>query len=645
MAKINVLTSDVYNLISAGEVVVNPAGVVKELVENSIDAGATKIMIDIVQGGISKIKVVDNGGGIESEDVENAFKQHATSKICTKEDIYKISTLGFRGEALASIALVSNVQMLTKTEQQDIGTFIELQGGEVVRKEVAPCNTGTSITVSKLFYNTPARFKFLKTPLLEQREIYKLVSIFILSHPEIEFTLVADGNVKLNNQKGDLQTGILTVYGEEFADNLIIINEKFEDFRLEGAISLPYIAKPNHSWQTTFVNNRSVENDVIGSAVNGAYVDFLMKGKYPCFVLNLSLPYDEVDVNISPQKTVVKFNDSDKLYRWIYVTIKDKLADMSKVEEDQDRLSEKEENFSIKNPLNYIKTSFLKEDSDRLEEKKDGVSIGYMFSDNSKYISKMVKDDDKIQNADIISKTNIVIPDFKSDLENDDVATKLNSTSDIMAKVLDYGKETENVAHSYEQSSFLSNAYKILGVVFSTYIIVEQDESLYLIDQHAAHERFLFDKLIDEIQKGEIVTQQLLVPYKISVNAEEKDFILDNANSLQELGVEVQDFGLNSLIITQVPSLLVDIDLSSFITEILSDLQSFSRDKVVLRHKIATKACKSAVKAGDTLTNEEIEKLLDMVKESNSPLLCPHGRPYVVKITKSQVEKWFKRVL
>ena len=651
MAKINELPSGVYNLISAGEVVVSPETLLKELIENSIDAKATQISIYTVKGGVSEIKVVDNGEGIEKSEVEKAFKQHATSKILNKEDIYKIQTLGFRGEALASIALVSNVKMLTRYKDEDIATEIEIEGGKTLSKKQASSNVGTSITVTKLFYNMPARYKFLQDSSKLNREIDKLVSAFVLSYPEIEFNLYADGVKKFSHRKGDLINAINSVFGTEFATNLIMVNEKFDDYILEGAIALPYIQKRNRSWQMLFVNDRLVECDMISAAINGAYTDFVMKGFFPCFVLNLHVPYELVDVNISPQKSVVKIEKVEEIATWIIRLIKEILIDSDKKQEQEELEELKREEAREEEMRKLLARANYDEEAKNEVYKRLNTNI---FQDSVKFYTEVVPKQNEVKVATISKENKPVIETFTSMVVNeDDISHKLNAPSEIMAKVLEENQnslknnqeEQKTIKHEYTQTSFIKEHIKIVGVLFDTYIIVEQKESFYIIDQHAAHERFLFDKYLKNAEDNAISSQELLIPYLLYTSMDEKSFILDNLENFKNMGIEIQDGDSHSVFVKTIPTFLIDYDLKEFFTDILADLKSFTRDKIVFRHQIATHACKSAIKANDVLSEEEIEDIINMVKNSASPLLCPHGRPYVVNIKKVEVEKWFKRVL
>lgn len=651
MAKINELKSDVYNLISAGEVVVSPETLLKELIENSIDANASHISIYTVKGGISEIQVVDDGDGIEKTEVEKAFKQHATSKILNKDDIYKISTLGFRGEALASIALVSNVKMVTRFKDEEDASFIEVEGGEVLDKQQTVSNVGTSITVTKLFYNMPARYKFLQESAKLNKEIDKLVSAFVLAHPEIEFTLYSDGIKKFSHRKGDLVSAINSVFGSEFATNLIMVNEKFDDFILEGAIALPYIQRRNRSWQMLFVNNRWVECDMVSAAINGAFTDFVMKGFFPCFVLNLEVPYDLVDVNISPQKSVVKIERVDEIATWIMRLIKEILIDSDKKQE----LEDLEELKRIEQKDKEIEELFIKASVDEDARRQIYKSMNSNFiKDRTQFYKEIKPQEDDVKVATLSKTSAPIIEEFKSYSSFEDVgANKLNSPSEIMAKVLQENKdslsvgssEQKNIKHEYTQASFVKEHIKIVGVLFDTYIMVEQKDSFYIIDQHAAHERFLFDKYLANAENGTIVSQELLIPYLLYTSIDEKSFILENLDNFRKMGIVIEEADAHSVFVKQVPTFLIDYDLKDFFIDVLSNLQAFTRDKVVFRHQIATHACKSAIKANDVLKEEEIENIVNMVKNSHNPLLCPHGRPYVVNIKKTEVEKWFKRAL
>lgn len=633
MTKINILDSSIYNLISAGEVVSNPAGAIKELIENSLDANATQITIEIEDAGLSLIRISDNGDGIEKEDMEKVFMQHATSKIKDVDDIYKVSTLGFRGEAVASIALVSRIGILSKTKNDEIGHYMKYEAGKKIEEGEKATSNGTVVGVTGLFFNTPARFKFLRDVSGEQREITKLISHLILSKPNVSFSYYVNGQLKMSSNGKDLDSAVFNVYGAEFLNDAIKVDKSYENYKLYGFVCAPYNCKSNTSHQNIFVNGRSVTSDCVSSAIMSAYSDFLMKGKYPCYVLNLDLPFDEVDVNVAPQKNIVKFNKEAEIYNWIYEIVRNVLVkNESQVEEQE---------------LNEILDKAVE---DETHSRIMTVGTQFSYNENKSYKEIFEKLNPDFEEADLNnvikrSDSKVEIPLFESTIakQENETSNQLQSSSDIMLKVREYSEG--KVKQQMSQESFVSKANKIIGSAFNTYIIVEQETNLFMIDQHAAHERFLFDKYMAEIDNREVVKQHMLVPYILNVSLGEKIFIENNIQKLEEMGFEIESFGEKAFKVESVPLILSDLSLQDFFDEILGNIEYLMRENETLKNKIATKACKNAIKGGYVLVQSEIDKILDMVENSKSPLLCPHGRPYVVKITENDIEKWFRRIV
>ncbi len=632
MGKINLLDSSVYNHISAGEVVTNPSAVVKELVENSIDAGADKITIEIEGGGITKIRVIDDGSGIEQEDVKKAFLSHATSKINSVDDIFHIETLGFRGEALASIGAVSKANIITKTKDADVGTYMEIDGGVFGELSERATTDGTAITVSNLFYNTPARLKFLKQPRFEQNDVNKTVARFILGHPEINFTYLVDGEIFYQSPSGSLSDAIYSVYGADFLQEMVEVNRVDNGMRISGFICTPFGCKNNTSWQNTYINGRWVDSKCVSIACFNAYSDFIMKGKFPAFILNIEMDPRDVDINVSPQKTEAKFVRDSEVFAFVYSTVLQVLQKHEKDIEEKESIEALVEapiinksednkiNVSSFNPFKYQQTNqeFDEQPTITVEQEKP-----------THYNDTTVK----------------IFDDYNEPLFEEQVESlKLNSESSVMSEIMK--KDIEKIHTTLNQNTFLDgDPFKIVGVAFTTYIIVESNETLYIIDQHAAHERVLYDKFVEEMSNGKLPNQTLMIPYILKTNYEESNFIEQNKETLEQLGFEFEAFGNSSYKVVAVPGILSDMDLDIFFQDIFSDISYLSNQNNLIKDKIATKACRSAVKAGDRLSDSEIELLIKMVNSSDTPLQCPHGRPFVVKVTKTELEKWFKRIV
>ncbi len=622
---INLLPSEIYNKISAGEVVERPASVVKELVENSIDGGATRISVEVFGGGIEKIIVSDNGCGISPDDLEKAFMPHATSKISKEEDLFTIASLGFRGEALASISAVSKVEVFSKTEDNDFGTKIKIEGGNFGEKHEIGFENGTRIVVSNLFYNTPARLKFLKKPKSEEGEITNLMAKIIMANPQISFRYCADDKVVYNTFGNGLAEAMYIIYGKETYDNLLEVNYERDGISVFGYIARPTFCKPNRTYQTIFVNGRVVSNYMISAAVQDALEGYIMKGKFPLFALNLTLPYDGVDVNVHPSKQEVKFEYPNKIYSIVNNAIFKAVANANYIQ----RAEEKEE---ITPEKNNEKDQLFKIISD---SNKNNSKIEFKSSDNllSKIFYEKYLKNENLENNNTEN--------------NEKKENKFENFQFEEVEIKSEEKEKENseeiVQNKIEE---VFENYKLIGVAFETYILVEKENNLLIIDQHAAHERQLFDKFKSEIEQNEIPSQQLLVPYILSTNQKETEFLEENIKLLTDFGIEISQFGDNTFKVSAVPSILSEMNLKVFFDGVLDDISNYLKKPIdLIKKKIATTACRAAVKAGDKLSEGEISILLKNFKENGNVLLCPHGRPVIVSVSKTEIEKWFKRIV
>ena len=652
--KINVLSPKIYNRISAGEVVEKPASIVKELVENSLDAGATKIKVEIFDGGIKEIVVSDNGSGIEKDDLPLAFLPHATSKINDVDDLDSIMTLGFRGEALASIASVSMVKLSTKTENSETGYLIEASGGEIGKiKEVARTK-GTTISCSNLFYNTPARAKFLRKPKTEEGEITHLIEKFMLSRPEVSFEYIVDDKCVYNNATNKLEDVIYLIYGREVYDNLLKLDYKVEGVEVEGFISSPKLSRPNRTWQTLFVNGRYVENYQVSACIQGAYTSFLMKGRFPIYVINLKIPFDRVDVNVHPNKKEVKFEENSKVFMAIRKAVEDALVGTNLIADFEftDRDEKAWSKFSIENESEPVRTSFNATQKTNIEPLSRDEGASYI-------IKKDTSDENELVDYNDLQKKDIEIinmPQF-SNIKSDE--RKKNKPGgyiffdqkeerllrETVVNPVNQVKEEEHKEALRETflEADVKEEIKIVGVVFKTYIITEYGDSIYIIDQHAMHERQLYEKIKKEVENKSVIKQDLLVPYEFNLTPLDAEKFASSLKNLNEIGFNVTYDG-HIFTIKSVPYLLSSINLSKFVDEIIGD-ETIGDKKAssFINEKLCQHACKHAIRAGDTVTKEEIAYLIEEMKKS--VLLCPHGRPIVVKMTRKELEKMFKRVL
>ena len=610
---INILPEDVFNKISAGEVVERPASIVKELVENSIDAGATKISIEVFDGGLREIIITDNGSGIEPDDIEKAFMPHATSKIQKSEDLENIASLGFRGEALASITAVSQVEMITKTENHDFGVQISYSGGKFQEKNEIGAANGTKIVVKNLFFNTPARLKFMKKPKSEEGEITHLLSRLILANPSVSFRYSADGKIIYNTFGNGLAEALYIVYGKDVYDNLIEINSESGDMSIRGYIARPTLAKPNRTYGTLFVNGRLVNNYMIFSAITDALEGFIMKGKFPLFALNLNLPFEDVDVNVHPSKQEVKFANPGKIYGFVSNAIYKAVSNVNFIQ----NITNEEKDVQ---PVEEVKEENLTTLS-----KDEGSSFSYIMN-----IINKSSTEDKFANQP--SKlVEIAIE------ENEKIKPEESVSQQNFATSLPVNEQTK-----VEE---VFNHFEIIGVIFNTYIILQKGEFVYFIDQHAAHERQLYDKIMASVEQNEVTTQSLFMPIEIGINEKESSFLTENQEKFKNFGFNFTIFD-NVLKIVAIPYIISNMNIKDFFDSVFAEIDSFANKPLsYINERFTQLACKSAVKAGNVLSKQEISILLDRFAQNGHVLLCPHDRPIVLQLSKKKKKKMFKRKL
>lgn len=653
MSIINVLDKSVYNKIAAGEVVEKPASVVKELVENSIDAGANSITIEILDGGITQIKVSDNGKGIARDDFEKVFLPHATSKVKTVDDLSRIGTLGFRGEALSSISSVSKVTMASKTAEDDSGYQISLVGGEMGEITPIGATTGTYMQISDLFYNIPARKKFLRKPKMEENEITNYVSRLIMANPNISFKYLADNKIVYQSFGNGLFDAIYAVYGKSIVDNIVEFSFKRGDYKLNGYLGKPTYSKSNRTYQTLIINGRYVINQTISTAIYKAYENFLMKGNFPFFVLHLDIPLDKIDVNVHPNKLDVKFENSNEIFGIMYNEVIDFLYQLNNAKAVvlDDAIDEQEVDKSKLQVLSELREKITRNIDTLGENKKDDSSTCLQVQEvelkgvEEYEINKEGRE--KVELIDNIQKSNTdtetvekIIPFLSDNVFNFKVQSpiKEESVDDIV-----YKKPLIEEISALEDNSDI----KIIGTLFDTYILIEREGKFILIDQHAGHERLLFDKFIKELDGKEIAIQPLLIPYILETNFLESQFINDNIEVIRQMGFEIDDFGDNTYKVSSVPLLFRDVNIGEFFDGILADLNGkivATKDQSI-RDYIAKSACKSAVKGNDKLSSNEVIMLVKDLYKPNQVLLCPHGRPIIVEFSQKEIEKWFKRIV
>ena len=681
MAKINILPSKVYNRIAAGEVVERPCSVVKELVENAIDAGATEIEIHIEKGGKQLIRVIDNGCGIERDDLHSAFLPHATSKIAKAEDLENILTLGFRGEAVASIASVSKMTITSKTKD---GKCYRLSsdGGEIGQITEVAGENGTDVAVEMLFFNAPVRLNFLKTDKHEETEITNFVSRFILNRQDIAFTYYADGKKVLQSFGGGEEEAVVSVYGAAILSECYKIDAEKHGIRIRGYIGNQNFSKPNKSYQSLFLNGRYILNATVSAAISNAYSSYLMKRQYPFYVLHIDVPTEIVDVNVHPNKADVRFADNQIIYGCIYSVISSILDGQTKaldyiVRDKTEPITETPvKTERIVDPPKK-KTSFgfatltYEEAQKEIEAcapaftaKKQG-AIELPFEDVKKEPRKGFIPAEQIADYRFPTPQEVAeqkerkpqkkdaerlhkqFPDLffeRHALElKDPSKEKETAEEDAFAQNKRYLEELER--KSKQNKIDVSNCV-YAGKLFNTYLMYERGDEVYIIDQHAAHERLIFNRLKEQMQNRAVARQPMLLPYTLTLNAFESAFLRERLQEIREIGFDIEANGETAFSITAIPVDLQSIDLGVFFNEILGDISGYRAIKLVdiLKDKLATAACKAAVKGGMDLTREEIDALFALM-DGDMGLKCPHGRPVVVKLTRTELEKMFKRIV
>ena len=716
MGNIVLLDDLTINKIAAGEVIERPASVVKELVENSIDAGANTITVEIKNGGISYIRVSDNGKGFWPDDMEIAFERHATSKIRQATDLEIVKTMGFRGEALASIAAISRVELASKREENEIGYKICVEGGDITDKVEAGCPKGTTITITDLFFNTPVRYKFLKKDFTEAGYIEDVITRIALSNPNIAIKLINTGKTVIQTPgNGDMKAVVYSIFGKDVAENILDVNYEFEDIKITGVIGKPIIARSNRSNQMFFVNKRYVKDKTLTSAAEQGFKGMVTIGKYGFAILNLDMNPQKVDVNVHPAKLEVRFEEENKVFKAVYHAIKETLlkGDLVGNPERTDELKQESENikFNMKIEEHNTKPNVNQEENVKSEEKNSGFASlenNFLAQIYAERQANKLKEDEKKLNNNVVTE----VDDIK---ELDNMETKTLDTKEVNEKLMENIKkldelpetiqkeEIENTpkpkisfAEMYERTfgrkiedaraeklqeekekyktelidianpimpdKDLSKAenvsvfkdleknnkpvYKFIGIAFSTYIIIQMKDDMYIIDQHAAHERIMYEKVkanyYNDTNKN---SQLMLLPDIITLSHKEMDIAKDNMELFRKAGFTLEEFGENTIKLTGVPDICIDLDTRELFLETLDEINTVARTAKQEKEEkfIATVACKAAVKAHMALNEEEVDKLMSQLLVLPNPFTCPHGRPTAIKMSKTDIEKKFSR--
>ncbi len=631
MSKIIQLSPHIANLIAAGEVVERPASVAKELLENAVDAGATQVTIEIRDGGMTFLRVTDNGCGMLPEDARNAFLRHATSKLKTAEDLAAISTMGFRGEALAAIASVSRIDLLTKTPDSFAGTSLSLEAGTVTEESEVGCPTGTTIIVRDLFFNTPARMKFMKSDTVEGSKVTAAVQMQALAHPEVAFRFLRDGKEVLSTSgTGSLEAAVYCVYGRD-CGKMIPLKSKWDAYTLSGFVSRPTDARPSRALQTFFVNGRPVKSRLLVAALEEAYRNQIMVGKFPACVLHLTVPVNAVDVNVHPAKTEVKFLNEKAVFDCVHYGV---LGCLNKTE-DRPQVQFRQTPSA---PAKVYTPPAVSKQAPAAPHKQENF-FRTMSAEEYKAFSAAVKDAPK-PSALAAAATAAAVKETTVLPVRENVFVPTAAPIPPVKPAVPVQEEPEQTVIAAMETDI---PWRYVGELYNSYILVEQGEEAYLIDKHAAHERILFEKL-KENQEA-ISSQALLSPIAHRLSADLTAILLEHKDLLEELGFEIEEFGENTVLIRQIP---MDLDgsLAADSLEMLAaDLLSGRKEdpKTVRDELLHTVACKAAIKAGWQSSEQELMKLAEQVLSREDLKHCPHGRPICVSLSKKQLEKQFKR--
>lgn len=634
MPKIIQLSPHIANLIAAGEVVERPASVVKELLENAVDAGASKVTIEIRDGGMTFLRVTDNGCGMAAEDARTAFKRHATSKLRTAEDLAAIGTMGFRGEALAAIASVSRIDLLTKTAGSLSGTSLHLEAGEILEEAEAGCPDGTTILVRDLFYNTPARMKFMKSDTVEGGRVAAAVQLQALAHPEVAFQFLRDGKQVLSTPgSGGLQAAVYCVYGRECAQ-MVKVDSRWEQYSLTGFVSKPTDARPSRSLQTFFVNNRPVKSKLLITALEEAYRNQLMVGKFPACVLHLSLPAGAVDVNVHPAKTEVKFLSEKAVFDCVHYGV---LAALNK-QPDRPQIQ-----FKAQPAAPASQAPAPQEKISAPAPKKDNF-FRSMTAEEYKTFSTALKDAPQPKKEAAAAAMEKIPRPANMPLREFVMLPQVREEAPQPLPVP--AAPAEPAAEEMEQTSLDMPApppWRMVGELYKAYILVEQGEEAFLIDKHAAHERILFEKL--KANQEKISAQSLLSPIPVRLSPSAAAELLANRDMLDELGFELDEFGENTVLLRQIPMDLSPEDAAGAVEALAADLLNGRRERsdTVRDELLHTVACKAAIKAGWINDEKELLAVVEEVMSREELKYCPHGRPICVSLSKKLLEKQFKR--
>lgn len=649
---IQVLDQETINKIAAGEVIERPSSVVKELVENAIDAGATAVTIEIKDGGISFIRITDNGSGISKDDIPMAFLRHSTSKIKSIEDLMNVSSLGFRGEALSSIAAVSQVELITKTSDDFTGSRYVIEGGNEISLEEVGAPDGTTFIVRNLFYNTPVRRKFLKTAATEAGYVNALIEHLSLSHPDISFRFINNNQNKLHTSGNmNLKDIIYGVYGRDITSNLMEISGKTQDVEITGFIGKPVICRGNRGYENYYINGRYIKSSIITKAIEEAYKGYIMPHNYPFTAIHFKINPSIMDVNVHPTKMELRFSKNEFVYRFVLETVKECLANRELTARVKLPDPVKQQQFT-KSPENIKQTekSYVQENTDskpyqapRIEPPRES----FYNSTESSVKQKTVNENQTtgfIKNITDYTKMPPTRLPEPFEIKRSDEMIKEDK------KIYEAEKKQEAEQLSMFDTPLMSEKakadYRIIGQLFETYWLIEYEDKFYMMDQHAAHEKILYERFMNHLKVKDMDTQMIMPPVIIELNMQQEDAYKRNKQAFSRLGFEIEEFGGNAYKVNGLPAGLPNINLKQILIDMIDGLtDDNSTDLDIITERVATMSCKAAVKGNNKLSFEEAKELIEELMQAENPYNCPHGRPTLIVMSKYEVERKFKRIL
>ena len=664
MPQIQVLDQITIDKIAAGEVIERPASIVKELVENSIDAKAASVTVEIQDGGISLIRVTDNGSGIEREDIRNAFLRHSTSKIRKVEDLAHIASLGFRGEALSSISAVTRTELITKTKEDTFGTRYVIEGGVEQSLEDAGAPDGTTFLVRQLFYNVPARRKFLKTPMTEAGHVQDLLMRLALSHPEVAFTFINNGQTKMRTSgNGKLKDVIYSIYGREAAANLIELDYSMDGLVMKGYLGKPVITRGNRNFENYFVNGRYVKNAMLSKAIEDAYKDFLMQHKFPFVVIHFQVDGEKIDVNVHPTKMEMRFQRQQDVYNIVYEGVHRTLLEPELIPQVEAPAPKVISQPKSESPFLLKPKTAPRPMEKKPEEKEEPHDEAYFMK---KMKERVLSYHQRNSSAEVAKKEQIFRPQAQAERIKD-ALTRAKEVEKQPQKQAEEQPELIRETPVYETKPVTEEKaeqlnlfeehllkrekkaeYKLIGQVFETYWLVEFENSLYIIDQHAAHERVLYERTLKEMKNREFTAQYLSPPIILSLSMQEAQVLNENMDRFTRIGFEIEPFGGEEYAVRAIPDNLFGIAKKELLLEMLDDLTdgiSTSMTPELIDEKVASMSCKAAVKGNNRLSAQEADALIGELLLLENPYHCPHGRPTIIAMTQRELEKKFKRIV